>query len=121
MKFRTATTKDLEEIYEVMKNYAFNLCPENSLYPGYYTERVPNAVISKTLPITWADQNISLDFNERSFVNLLDYAKDNYQEICGLLKDENFLKKFTHEPLLLKRPDLNEERLFVSKILSLFQ
>jgi len=108
-------------IYEVMKNYAFNLCPENSLYPGYYTERVPNAVISKTLPITWADQNISLDFNERSFVNLLDYTKDNYQEICAFLKDENFLKQFAHEPLLLKRPDLNDERLFVSKILSLFQ
>jgi hypothetical protein len=103
---------------DILKKYAFNLCPENSLYPGYYTEKVPEAFLGKSLPLTWADDNINFDFNKKSFVNLLNYSKDNYLEICSLLKEENFLKQYTTEPLLLKEPDLHEETLFVKKILS---
>jgi hypothetical protein len=101
---------------EILRKYAFNLCPENSLYPGYYTEKVPEAFLGKSLPLTWADSNIGLDFNEKSFVNLLNYSKDNYLEISNLLKDESFLKKFITEPLLLKEPDLTEEIKFIKKI-----
>jgi hypothetical protein len=101
---------------EILKKYAFNLCPENSLYPGYYTEKVPEAFLGQSLPLTWADNNINHDFNEKSFVNLLNYTKDNYLEISELLKDESFLKKFTSEPLLLKEPNLNQEIIFIKKI-----
>lgn len=106
--------------YNILKDYAFNLCPQNSLYPGYYTEGLVNAFISKTLPVTWADKNINLDFNEKSFINLLDYTSSNYEDICQLMKDENFLKKFAVEPLLFKKPDLKREKLFIQKILSNF-
>jgi len=102
----------------ILKDYAFNLCPQNSLYPGYYTEGLVNAFVSKTLPVTWADKNINLDFNEKSFINLLDYTSSNYDEICQLMKDQYFLKKFVTEPLLLQKPDLKNEKLFVQKILS---
>lgn len=103
---------------EILKKYAFNLCPENSLFPGYYTEKVPEAFLSKTLPISWMDNNVSFDFNEKSFINLLNYSKDNYLEIIYLLKDDNFLKKFTNEPLLLREPNLENEILFVKKIIN---
>ena len=102
----------------ILKDYAFNLCPQNSLYPGYYTEGLVNAFVSKTLPVTWADKNINLDFNEKSFINLLDYTSSNYDEICQLMKDQYFLKKFVTEPLLFQKPDLKNEKLFVQKILS---
>jgi len=108
-------------IKDILKNYAFNLCPENSLYPGYYNERVPNAFLSKSLPITWADNNISFDFNPKAFINLIDYTTDNYESICHLLKDDNFLKKFIDQPLLNKKINLDAERNFVNKILSNFQ
>ena len=26
--------------HEILKNFAFNLCPENGMYPGYYTEKI---------------------------------------------------------------------------------
>jgi hypothetical protein len=101
---------------EVLKQYAFNLCPENVLCPGFYTEKVPEAFLGKSLPITWGDSNISFDFNEKSFINLLNYSKNNYLEINSLLKDDSFLKKFTTEPLLLKEPNLTEEIKFLKKI-----
>lgn len=75
---------------EIMQNYAFNLCPENSLFPGYYTEKIPESYLGKCLPISWVDQNVSVDFNPKAFINLLDYSKNNYQEICNLLKDDYF-------------------------------
>jgi hypothetical protein len=104
---------------EILRKYAFNLCPENSLYPGYYTEKVPEAFLGKCLPLAWADNNINQDFNEKSFVNLLNYSKDNYLEISNLLKDEGFLNKYTTEPLLLSEPNLNKEMNFIKKITDL--
>jgi hypothetical protein len=103
---------------EIMRNYSFNLCPENSLYPGYYTEKIPESFLGKCLPISWVDQNVSIDFNPMAFINLLDYSKNNYQEICNLLKDDYFLKKFINEPLLLRSINLNNEMTFVTRILS---
>jgi hypothetical protein len=102
---------------EILKKYAFNLCPENTLYPGCYSEKVPEAFLSKSLPITWADKNINIDFNQKSFINLLDHTADSYQEITTLLKETEFLKKFIEEPLLLKEPDLIIETNFIKKIL----
>jgi hypothetical protein len=104
---------------DLMKNYAFSLCPENSLYPGYYTEKITDAFSAKCLPITWADSNVSLDFNINAFVNLIEHVKDNYYSICNLLKDDSYLKKYAKEPLLLKKVDLENEKKFVQIILSL--
>jgi hypothetical protein len=106
------------KIKDILENYAFNLCPENSLFPGYYNERVPNAFLSKTLPITWADQNIDIDFNIKAFINLIDHAKNNYDDICDLLKDDSYLLNYTKEPLLLEKPNLDKEKIFVQKVLS---
>jgi hypothetical protein len=105
-------------IRDILQNYAFNLCPENSLFPGYYSEKVPNAFLANTLPITWADRNIDLDFNPKAFINLIDHAKNNYDDICNLLKDDNYLLNYSKEPLLLKKLNLDKERVFIQKILS---
>lgn len=102
---------------EVMKNYSFNLCPHNNIYPGIYEEKVPESFLSKCLPITWADQNINHDFNPASFVNLNDHIKDNFKEIIYLLKQKEFLQKFVNEPLLLSEPNLSAEIKFAKKIL----
>ena len=105
---------------DIMKNYAFNLCPHNSLFPGYYEEKVPDAYLSKCLPITWADQNIDYDFNPEAFVNLIDYTKDNYVSLIENLKSESFLKKFIDKPLFIKKKNLENEIKFVEKIISEF-
>ena len=50
-----------------MKDFAFNLCPHQLLYPGFYDEKVPT-FFSNCLPITWADKNIDIDFNPRLLI-----------------------------------------------------
>ena len=104
--------------YNIMKNYSFNLCPENIIYPGCYSEKVTDAFIGKCLPISCMDNNVNKDFNEKAFVNLNNFFKDNFESIINQLKDPLFLKNFAHEPLLLKKPDLDKERFFISEIVS---
>ena len=103
---------------DILNKYAYNLCPENNLYPGYYSEKIPDAFLGKCLPISWADNNVNYDFNENSFVNLLNHTKDNYEEISNLLNDDNFLKKYIDQPLFLKKPSLDEEIKFITKIVN---
>jgi hypothetical protein len=40
-----------------LTNYKFNLCPENSNYKGYVTEKIFDAICSGCLPIYWGAEN----------------------------------------------------------------
>ena len=101
---------------DILKDYAFNLCPHNSIYPGYYDERVIDAFYFDSLPITWSDKNIAVDFNPNALINLNDYLY-NFEKLVDDLKNENFLIKKASESLLLKDQNLNEEFKIVEKIL----
>lgn len=91
---------------DILKKFSFNLCPENGLYPGYYTEKIPEAFNSGCLPITWADENIDADFNPHAFLNLLPFATKGYESaITQLLEDKTF-QRFSSESLLISKPTL---------------
>lgn len=103
---------------KILPQHRFNLCPENSLYPGYYTEKIPEAFHSGCLPITWADPNINVDFNPKAFINMLDMASDNYQTLQEIIVSERILSKFAEQPLLLTQPSISGLRSFVKDILT---
>jgi hypothetical protein len=103
---------------DIMKNYAFNLCPENNMYPGNYTEKILDSFIGKCLPISWADNNINEEFNKKAFINLNNFLNSDMQELFKSLREESFLREYTKEPLLFKKPSLNIEKNFFEKILS---
>lgn len=42
-----------EDKIEFISGGVFNICPENSAYPGYYTEKVIQALEGGTIPIYW--------------------------------------------------------------------
>jgi hypothetical protein len=56
----------------VLSDYKFNICFENSLYPGYYTEKPIHSKTAGCIPIYWADKYCYNDFNQGSFLNLND-------------------------------------------------
>src|SRR5262245_5397841 len=103
---------------DVLRNYMFNLCPENSMYPGYYTEKVPEAFAAGCIPITWADQNIAREFNSGAFINLADFAAAGYRE--GLkqeLRSER-VARLTSTPLLSNAPDFTALLRFVEQVVA---
>jgi hypothetical protein len=57
---------------EILREYRFCLCPENSYYPGYVTEKLPEAYLSGLLPIYFGGIPKSGLFNERAFLNYAD-------------------------------------------------
>lgn len=91
---------------DILKKFSFNLCPENGLYPGYYTEKIPEAFNSGCLPITWTDENVDADFNPRAFLNLLPFAIKGYGSIISQLLEDKNLQRFSNESLLISKPTL---------------
>lgn len=67
----------VQEKLAFLPKYKFNLCFENSSYPGYATEKLYEALIGNTIPIYWGSPTIALDFNPEAFLNWHDYQDDD--------------------------------------------
>ena len=102
----------------ILQNYAFNLCPENKLNPGYYTEKIPEAFLGETLPITWTDRNVSADFNPEAFINLEQMDWKNAELLDELLHSDKKLAHYAEQPLLLKAPSIEPFRAFLGNIIT---
>ncbi len=104
--------------HDVLAGYGFNLCPENSLFPGYYTEKIPEAFDADCLPITWADPSVRFDFNPRAFVNLCTESEldaHGRPRLPDLSPDR--LQMYAKEPLLLTRPSLGPLVTFLERLI----
>ena len=101
---------------EALQNFAFNLCPENQLYPGYYTEKIPEAFLSGCLPLAFTDSNVVADFNPRAFIQLEPMVHSNFQELDALLHSDERLQAFASEPLLVEPPSLTQATQFLQEI-----
>ena len=105
------------EKVKFMGNYRFNLCFENSSYPGYCTEKLFEALCAKTIPIYWGSPTASLDFNPKAFLNRYDYASDqefiekivqldnnknayNYMYMQPMFRDDEFIRNFNPDNFL---------------------
>ncbi len=102
---------------DILKEFSYNLCPENGLYPGYYTEKIPEAFNSGCLPITWADENISGDFNPKAFLNMQPLFKNNFQDLAAIFADKEKIESFQAQPLLLEKPTIEPLKEFLKEIL----
>ena len=102
---------------DILKEYAFNLCPENGLSPGYYTEKIPEAFLAGSLPITWTDTNVQVDFNPHAFINLLPLTAENFEPLQELLHSQVLLNQYAEQALLLKAPSIEPLREFLSRVI----
>lgn len=103
---------------DLLQNFAFNLCPENSLYPGYYTEKIPESFSSGSIGLTWVDSNVRADFNPHAFINLEPLAYNNFDGLREALQSKKHLESFCDQPLILNQPSLAAAIAFMAKILS---
>jgi hypothetical protein len=73
--------KDTKNKFDIMSNYKFNVCFENAIRPGYYTEKLVHAKVAGCVPLYWADKNCKHDFNSDSFLNGNNFSNvDKYVE-----------------------------------------
>ena len=102
---------------DLLSSYAFNLCPENGLYPGYITEKIPEAFAAGCLPITWVDESISIDFNPAAMINLKPMMQDDFSGLADILSSEKKLADFMDQRLILRRPSIEPFRQFIARVL----
>lgn len=103
--------------HDLLKKYAFNLCPENGLYPGYVTEKIPEAFIADCLPITCVDESVSVDFNPEAMINLKPILQQNPGGLAEILDSPTRLMDFSEQRLLVRRPSIEHFRFFMKNIL----
>ena len=91
---------------DLISNFKFHICFENSIQPGYYTEKLLHAKAAGNIPIYYADNNISNDFNTNGFLNLTSYKtiEDMVEHILVIDQDEALYNKIKDEPLF-KSPE----------------
>jgi len=104
--------------YDILKTYAFNLCPENSLYPGYITEKIPEAFFAGCIPLTWVDPNIECDFNPQAMINLMPMVYQQFKPLLEILNSQEKLNQLAEQSLILAKPSIEPCKDFLQEILS---
>ena len=101
-----------DEYYDIISQYKFIICFENTSRPYYLTEKIYNAFKSGTIPIYWGDPHVTDIFNEKTFINIEN--NPDYTKIIELIKlldnnDELYNEYFKNNPII--NPELHDKRL----------
>jgi len=103
--------------FNILPRYRFNFCFENSIFPGYYTEKVLQAWAGGCMPLYYSDGWYGADFNPKAVVNRIDFRSlgefaDRVAEVNASPSAYNGLFE---QPLLTKRPTLEPAVEFLRK------
>jgi hypothetical protein len=104
--------------FAILPEYKFCLCPENSVYDGYVTEKLIDAYAGLTVPLYSGDISVAEDFNYKSFLNYQETKNmGNFVEYVRGWDNNDEMYKYTYEqPLLLEEPKLDDAIQFVRSI-----
>jgi hypothetical protein len=104
--FGRAVGKPVPDKARVAAGYAFTLCPENDLYPGYVTEKPLDAWRSRTVPLWWGSDPAQY-INPTAVMNLAEYGDlaSFVSAVAEMWQDETRWGSLVSQPILLKPPD----------------
>jgi len=60
--------KPVKNKTEALEDYAFSITIENSIQPGYWTEKIVDCFATSTIPIFWGDKSVGKFFNPDGIV-----------------------------------------------------
>ena len=81
-----------DEILNLLNEYKFVFCSENSFNNGYVTEKIFNSFFSKSIPIYLGPNDTNRYFNKECFINVRD-KKNIAKEIKKYINNEHFFYK----------------------------
>lgn len=89
-----------------IKNYKFVIAYENTLHPGYTTEKILDAMRVNSVGLYWGNSLVSRDFNPQSFLNRHEYETDD-EFIARIIEVDNDRYKYIE---YLSQPYYNDNR-----------
>jgi alpha(1,3/1,4) fucosyltransferase len=104
--------------FAVLPEYKFCLCPENSIYDGYVTEKLVDAYAGLTVPLYSGDVSVIDDFNSHAFLNYQFARNMDYfvAKVKAFDEDLEFYQTTYEQPLLTKEPSLDNAIAFVRSV-----
>ena len=104
-----AGAPDPRSKFEILDDYVFSLCFENSIFPGYYTEKALHAWVAGTIPLYFSDDKFVEDFNGDAIINRSDFLtmRSFVNEVRRLREEPEALEWVWRQPLLLREPSLD--------------
>lgn len=101
--------------YDILPRYRFNLCFENSSFPGYYTEKVLHAWAGGCVPLYFSDQGYAADFNPKAILNRIDFRSiDEFVDhVATVNNSPSAYNELFEQPLLTTRPTLEHAIAFL--------
>jgi hypothetical protein len=93
----------------LISEYKFNICFENTIHPGYYTEKLLQAKMSGALPLYYSDKGYVEDFNPECCLNMINFSsmEEYLEKIIEIDKDDVLYKKIIQQPLFKEMPSLD--------------
>ena len=104
--------------FDVLPSYKFCLCPENSIYDGYVTEKLLDAYAGDTVPIYSGTLSVDCDFHEGAYLNYINTKDMSWfvQTIQAIDESKELYEALYTKPLLWEEPSLDNALDFVRNI-----
>lgn len=101
--------------YDFLRSRKFNLCYENSSYPGYVTEKIFHSFFCNTIPIYWGSSTVEMDFNTKAFISRHDFDSDEdmMRYIMEVDNNDDLYNSILQQPILNPRNKLLDLDRFV--------
>ena len=95
--------------FETAQKYKFVFAFENDLFPGYVTEKAPEAWATGAIPLYWGSDPAEY-LNQDAMINLANYQNlDTFTERVGQVAGNPKLwSNIANQPILNRKPDLEE-------------
>jgi hypothetical protein len=107
-----------EDKIKIINNYKFNICFENSISPGYVTEKLLEAKLAGCIPIYWGDSAAHSDFNSNGFIDFT--RMSSLQELSNTVKSiyesEDRMIEIASQPMFNSPPSLDSLYDFFDKV-----
>lgn len=85
---------------DLISNYKFSLCYENSVTPGYHTEKLLHGKIAGNIPIYYGDETVCKDFNKKCFINTVNMPDEEvFETIKQIDTNKELYDRINSEPL----------------------
>ena len=105
--FGRSVNKYVEDKTNVAREYIFQICFENTIFPNYITEKILHSYISENVPL-WMGSATDENLNKKAFINLLDFSNlaefQNY--VKNLSNDKEATLNIIQQPFLKSRPSV---------------
>lgn len=97
------------EYFNVLSEYKFMICCENTKMETYSTEKIVNPYLARTIPIYWGTHNIKNIFNIDSILFLEDETDESFEQLIQkVIELDNDDEKYIE---YINRPIFNEHNI----------